>query len=103
MIGLSSFIVLPLRCGVFGDKGGRVPKRYYRLYSFSSFLLSITLLVCLPSFVGGQDIEAIKEARPVTVSGGLRVGTQFYNVSGIPQRAAPFQFTASGRLNVSIL
>lgn len=65
--------------------------------------VALLLLTLLCTSAPAQNIETIKEARPVTVSGGLRFGAQFYNVSGIPQRAAPFQFTASGRLNVSIL
>lgn len=97
-------------CGVFGDKGerlkglrGQATALPYRLSSFSSLLLCVLFLILTPGLLPAQDIEAIKEATPVTVSGGLRLGTQFYNVSGIPQRAAPFQFTASGRLNISIL
>lgn len=65
---------------------------------------TLTLLLVLIAGTCGraQNIEAIKDATPVQVTGGLRVGTQFYNVSGIPQRASPFQFTASGRLNVAV-
>ncbi|MEM9258906.1 MAG: hypothetical protein AAGA62_04605, partial [Bacteroidota bacterium] len=56
----------------------------------------------LPNTLTAQNLESIKEAKPVQLTGGIRVGTQYYNVTGLNARAAPFQFTASGRLNLAI-
>jgi hypothetical protein len=63
----------------------------------------IYLLLGLPLNGLAQDVERITKATAVQLTGGLRLGTQFYNVTGLGERAAPFQFTASGRMNLQIL
>ena len=52
--------------------------------------------------LSAQDLARLPDARPVTLTGGFRVGMQYYAVSGIDERAAPLQYTANGRLNLSI-
>ncbi|MBC6995465.1 hypothetical protein QWY85_10315 [Neolewinella lacunae] len=61
------------------------------------------LLLCLTASLRAQDLESIAQAKPIVVTGGLRFGTQFYNVTGIEERAAPLQLSASGRINIAIL
>lgn len=62
--------------------------------------LLILVFLALPA--SSQDLEKITQARPITVTGGMRFGGQYYQVSGLNARAAPFQFNASGRLNLAI-
>lgn len=62
----------------------------------------LALLMALSFCLAGQDVDNITKAEPFRLTGGLRLGTQYYAVSGIGARAAPFQFTANGRLNLAI-
>lgn len=66
----------------------------------SGIILLLVLLLSAPLFA--QDVERIAKADPLVLTGGLRVGTQYYQVTGLNARAAPFQFNASGRLNLAI-
>lgn len=61
------------------------------------FLFSGTTL-----HLSAQDVDRIAEAEPFRITGGLRFGMQYYSITGLSERAAPFQFTANGRVNLSI-
>ncbi|MEL7162011.1 MAG: hypothetical protein AAFN92_14715, partial [Bacteroidota bacterium] len=50
-----------------------------------AFLLFLLCLL-LSLVARAQDVENIAKADPVVLTGGLRLGGQFYNVSGISQR-----------------
>ncbi|MEO0731846.1 MAG: hypothetical protein AAFZ52_03355 [Bacteroidota bacterium] len=50
-----------------------------------------------------QNVGNLKERTPLQLTGGLRAGMQYYDVAGIPGRAAPWQFNASGRLNLTVM
>lgn len=65
-------------------------------------LLLLFWLVVPPQILVGQDVERVTEADPIRLSGGMRIGMQYYDVTGLEERAAPFQFTATGRLNLAI-
>lgn len=67
------------------------------------FLLLLFFWLLVPArYLSGQDVDRISEADPIRLTGGLRLGSQYYNVTGIDERAAPFQFSANGRLNLAI-
>jgi hypothetical protein len=57
----------------------------------------------------GQDVEQIggifkklKTAKPIKVSGGLNIGSNFYNIVGIPARRDPFMSSVNANLSIKL-
>jgi hypothetical protein len=66
------------------------------------------LLCCLPN-LRGQDIESIIDNvsnlkdQPLTITGGIRLGANFYDASGIDPRRDAFQWNARANLTLGFL
>jgi len=60
------------------------------------------LLVFMPGNVFGQDIAALKDAKPFTVSGNFGVSSVFYNVHGRKANREPFSWMLTGSPVISV-
>lgn len=49
-----------------------------------------------------QDLENIKEKKPVAISGGLTLSSDFYGVSGMEKRKSPFSYSITGSPTLSL-
>ncbi len=49
-----------------------------------------------------QDLEHIKDKKPVDISGSISLNTNFYSVSGIDQRRSPFSYSVTGTPVLSV-
>ncbi len=68
------------------------------------YLLALCFyLALMPTFSLAQTLSTLRQSSSVQLSGGMYFGTQFYQVSGLQDRAAPFQFVANGRMNLQLL
>ncbi|MFZ5553117.1 MAG: hypothetical protein ACOZCO_08390 [Bacteroidota bacterium] len=50
-----------------------------------------------------QNLEKIGEEDAITISGGMNLNSVFYNAKGIASRRDPFNWFASGNLNINII
>ncbi|MEZ4949772.1 MAG: hypothetical protein R2879_00900 [Saprospiraceae bacterium] len=62
----------------------------------------IILIFLFPCLVFSQDFENIKESKPLTLTGGLSVGGQFYNANGIMARSVNPLWNIAGNANLNI-
>lgn len=58
--------------------------------------ITFSFLFLLLIHSAGQDLENIREKKPVEISGGLTLSSNFYGVSGIDQRRSPFSYSITG-------
>ena len=58
-------------------------------------------LFCFAFSGNGQDLQSLPNQNPVEFGGGLRMSTQFYNVSGIDPTRSPFAWQISGSPSLS--
>jgi len=75
---------------------------------FKSLKISNTfflfLMSCLFNFsLYGQDLEAIKKAKPITWTGSVGTSMTTYSVRGIDRRMNPFHYGFYGNFNISIM
>ena len=60
------------------------------------------IILLLPLYAGAQDIANLKNAKPVTISGGIGLSSVFYNANGIENRQTPFSYGVNANLNLSL-
>ncbi|HHU27246.1 MAG TPA: DUF1402 family protein, partial [Bacteroidales bacterium] len=53
-------------------------------------ILATLLLLIAACALQGQELSDLKNVKPFDISGSIGVTSSFYNVSGIPERQAPF-------------
>ncbi len=71
----------------------------------NNVLRDISVVVFIVSQVGvlaAQNLANLADQNPITLSGGLRVSSQFYSVSGIDPQRSPFAWRISGSPTLSI-
>ncbi len=59
----------------------------------------LTLVGCLTLFASplfGQNLEEIGKTKPVKLSGGLNLGSVFYNAKNLPEKQYPFIWSVGG-------
>ncbi|MCB0661565.1 MAG: hypothetical protein KDC24_02400 [Saprospiraceae bacterium] len=62
----------------------------------------VILCLIFPFLIFSQDIEKIKKAKPLVMTGGLNVGSQFYKVNGINARLVNPMWIISGNANLNV-
>lgn len=60
------------------------------------------IFIALPFAGYSQNLEAIGNENPLTVSGGLSINQIFYGVKGIDSRRDPYSYYASGNINFGL-
>ncbi len=58
--------------------------------------ITFSILIITFSYSIGQDLENISQKKPVEISGGVTLSSNFYTVSGIDQRRSPFSYSITG-------
>ena len=57
----------------------------------------------LPAFgLRGQELSALKDQKPLAVSGSLGLTSSFYGVSGISERQSPFSYGINAHATLSL-
>lgn len=72
---------------------------------YTSFVSAGALILCLlvlPVSLHGQDIAAIKDAKPFSISGSLGVSAVFYDIQGRKANREPFSWTLTGAPVISV-
>ncbi|MEA4918701.1 hypothetical protein [Proteiniphilum sp.] len=67
-------------------------------------ILYIVLLVIAVSALPAQDLESLKSARPVSITGNIGLNTSFYHMSEptIPVRQTPFAYGVNANATLSV-
>lgn len=62
-----------------------------------------TLFLLLAAYaLQGQELSDLKNAKPFDISGSIGLTSSFYNVSGIPERQAPFAYGINANATLTV-
>ncbi|MGI6573251.1 MAG: hypothetical protein ACOX19_07530 [Fermentimonas sp.] len=62
-----------------------------------------TLFLLLAAYaLQGQELSDLKNAKPLDISGSIGLTSSFYNVSGIPERQAPFAYGINANATLTV-
>jgi len=74
----------------------------YHGHVFRSLCTVVCVLLAGLSVTSAQDLEQLKEPVQVKFSGALQLSSNFYSVTGIPDRTSPFAWAISGSPTLQI-
>jgi hypothetical protein len=65
-------------------------------------ILATLFLLLVAYALQGQELSDLKNAKPFDISGSIGLTSSFYNVSGIPERQAPFAYGINANATLTV-
>lgn len=70
--------------------------------AWTAIVLSLLMWLLPTGMAYAQDLSQVGKPMPFSIRGGVQVSTNFYGVSGIPNRTSPFSYAITGSPTVQL-